>query len=134
MGGKMMAMDTPERCPNCAARIHPMDLSDLHRGKKCDCHVCGHELRAAATGAWASVAALMAGAWPWLTSWLFPSDSYIGGMLLLAMVAVIVWAAPPGLVAGAPWVSIKAKEPKPMGVKRRAEQRRSGQENDDAPA
>jgi hypothetical protein len=110
MRGKMMTMDTPERCPNCAARIHPLDLSDLYRGRKCDCHVCGHELRAAATGAWASVAALLAGTWPWLTSWLFPGVSYLGGILLLAVAAVIVWAAPPGLVAGARWVSIKAKE------------------------
>lgn len=37
--------DPRHDCPSCQHRIHPLDLSDLHRGRKLDCAQCGNGLR-----------------------------------------------------------------------------------------
>ena len=114
-------MDKPEACTNCHTRLHPLEVSELYHGKKLDCYVCGYRLKAVATCAWTTVAAVLAGAAPWLTSRLFQHDSFVAEILIVVLVAGLVWLAPPGLIAGAPWVSIKADPPKLMGVKRRRE-------------
>ncbi|MEX2498809.1 MAG: hypothetical protein WD397_08030 [Wenzhouxiangellaceae bacterium] len=116
-----MPMDKPEACPNCLTRLHPLEVSDLYRGRKLDCHVCGYRLKAVATGAWATVAAVLAGFVPWLLSRLLQHESFFAEILIVAAAATLVWLAPPGLIAGAPWVSIKAEAPALMGVKRRRE-------------
>lgn len=114
-------MDKPEACTNCHTRLHPLEVSELYHGKKLDCYVCGYRLKAVATGAWTTVAAVLAGFAPWLSSMLFQHDSFVADILIVVLVAGLVWLAPPGLIAGAPWVSIKADRPKLMGVKRRRE-------------
>lgn len=114
-----MPMDKPEACPNCHTRLHPLEISELYRGEQLDCHVCGYRLKAVATGAWTTVAAVLAGFGPWLLSRLFQHDSFFIEILIVALVAGLVWLAPPGLIAGAPWVSIKAVAPRLLGVKRR---------------
>ena len=114
-----MVMDQPEACANCHTRLHPLEVSELHRGKKLDCHVCGYRLKAVATGAWAAVGAVVVGLGPWLSSALFQHDGFVAELLILFAVATIAWLAPPGLIAGAPWVSIKAERPKLLGVRQR---------------
>jgi len=114
-------MDKPEACTNCFTRLHPMEVSELYRGEKLECHVCGYRLRAAATGAWTAVGAVAVGLGPWLSSILFQHEGFVAELLMAVAVATIVWLAPPGLIAGAPWVSIRADMPKLMGVKRRRE-------------
>lgn len=116
-----ISMDRPEACANCHTRLHPLEVSELYRGEKLDCHVCGYRLKAVATGAWAAVGAVAVGLAPWLTSALFQHDGFVAELLLVLVVATIAWLAPPGLIAGAPWVSIKAEPPVHMGVKRRRE-------------
>lgn len=120
-GGYTKCMDEPEACANCNTRLHPLDVSELYRGEKLDCHVCGYRLKAVATGAWATVATVLAVAAPWVLSRLFRQDGFIGELLIVVLAAGLVWLAPPGLVAGAPWVRIKADSPKLLGVKRRRE-------------
>ena len=120
-GRYTISMDKPQACTNCHTRLHPLEVSELYRGEKLDCHVCGYRLKAVATGAWTAVAAVMAGSGPWLSSLLFQHDSFVAEILIVIAVAALVWLAPPGLIAGAPWVSIKAEAPKLMGVKRRRE-------------
>ncbi|NBD94878.1 MAG: hypothetical protein GVY11_00160 [Gammaproteobacteria bacterium] len=122
-------MESPKRCPNCKTSIHPLDLSDLYRGRKLDCPACGFELRASTTGAWATAAALLAGAWPGLSSWLLQGEVLIAQLVLLAAIAALVSFAPPGLIEGAPWVGIKAQKPRAMGVRRRAEELSRAAEN-----
>jgi len=112
-----MRMDKPKACTNCRTRLHPLEVSDLHRGKKLDCHVCGYQLRAVATGAWASVTAVLVGMLPWLSSWVLRQDGFIAEMLIIIAIAAGAWLAPPGLIAGAPWVRIKAEEPARGGIK-----------------
>ncbi len=114
-------MDKPEACTNCLTRLHPLEVSELYRGEKLDCQVCGYRLKAVATGAWTTLAAVLAAFGPWLSSRLFQHDSFVAEILIVVLVAGLVWLAPPGLIAGAPWVSIKAEAPKLMGVKRRRE-------------
>ena len=127
-------MDHPEACANCHTRLHPLEVSELYRGEKLDCHVCGYRLKAVATGAWAAVGAVAVGLGPWLSSALFQHDGFVAEILIVFAVATIAWLAPPGLVAGAPWVGIKAERPKFMGVKRRLEDlRRQHYQTSDSP-
>jgi len=72
-----MRMDKPKACTNYRTRLHPQEVSDLNRGKKLDCHVCGYQPRAVATGAWASVTAVLVGMLPWLSSWVLRQDGFI---------------------------------------------------------
>jgi hypothetical protein len=114
-------MDKPEACTNCLTRLHPLEVSELYRGGKLDCHVCGYRLKAVAAGAWATVTAVLVGFGPWLLSRLLHHESYFAEVLIVVGVAALVWLAPPGLIAGAPWVRIKAEPHVRMGVKRRRE-------------
>ena len=112
-------MTKPETCEHCETRIHPLDLSDLHRGHKLRCHACGAKLQAvSATGAGliAAVFALV----PMLQGSLFPDAGWAGQLILAGTIALIAWLAPPGLVAGAPWVRIKATGPPSAWQRRRA--------------
>ncbi|MFO7762304.1 MAG: hypothetical protein R6V61_01060 [Wenzhouxiangellaceae bacterium] len=109
-------MDRHEACANCHTRLHPLEVSELYRGNKLDCHVCGYRLKAVVTGAWTAMGAVALGLGSWLSSTFFQHDGFVAELLIAVAVATIVWLAPPGLIAGAPWVSIKAEMPKLMVV------------------
>jgi len=128
-----MRMDQPEACANCRTRLHPLEASDLYRGKKLNCHVCGYQLRAVATGAWASVAAVLVGIVPLLSSWVFQLDGFVVELLIVVVAGALAWLAPPGLITGAPWVRIKANAPTLLGIKRRREDIRRQQRQQSEP-
>lgn len=101
-------MSETERCSHCDTRIHPLDLSDLHRGRKLDCYHCGAELKAQTRGGVATVAAVIIGGAVFLQDLIMPDSGLIGHFGMAALLVLIARVTPPGLVAGAPWVEIKA--------------------------
>ncbi len=105
-------MPSPVRdCPNCHTRVHPLDLSDLHRGRRINCAHCGRGLSVSA--AWWAMLPVGALAW-WgllqislateLPFWL----ETFGAAVTVWLVTVLVRQ---GLVIeGAPWVSLTARD------------------------
>ncbi len=103
--------DSSRDCPNCGTRIHPLDLSDLYRGRLLNCSHCGQGLSAQVTG-WASgpVGGLV---WLGLISVVEAIDGpfWVGVVLggALASLAVVVVRVALRF-EGAPWVRLTARK------------------------
>ncbi len=115
-------------CPNCQRHLHPQDLDDLYRGLKLTCRDCGFELRATASKPAAVIGGLLIAGLPWLLPWLVLDGNYWVPVVLAIMAGALVSAFPPGLIAGAPWVVIRAKEPARLAIKRRFKRMNSNRE------
>ncbi|MCC5865396.1 MAG: hypothetical protein JJU31_09785 [Wenzhouxiangella sp.] len=115
-------------CPNCQTHLHPQDLDDLYRGRKLTCQGCGFELRASANRAAAVIGGLLIAGLPWLLPWLLLDGRYWVPVVLAMLAAALVSAFPPGLIAGAPWVVIRAEEPPHREVERRFEKMNANRE------
>lgn len=102
-------------CPNCQRRIHPLDLSDLHRGRKVECAYCHSELRAQTAGGTGSLVGTGVALLPMAQDILFAGVTTLYALLFAATVLFIIWLAPPGLIGGAPWVRIAATRPSKTG-------------------
>lgn len=97
-------------CPNCQHRIHPLELSDLYRGRRLNCARCGRGLSAAI--AWWAVLPVGTG--------LAVALAHLGNLLGLAywaafvLTVLLTWLATLvqfGLVIeGAPWVRLTARD------------------------
>ena len=115
-------MDDASACPNCKARLHPQDVDELFRGRKLTCPACGFELRATANRVATVIGSLLLAGLPWLLPWLVVKGNFWLPLVLMALISALAWASPPGLIAGAPWVLIRAKEPADLAAERRLEQ------------
>ncbi len=121
-------MGETKTCPNCQTHMHPQDLDDLYRGRKFNCRGCGFELRATANAAARVVGSLLIAGSPWLLPWLVLDGQYWVPVLLAVLAAALVSACPPGLIAGAPWVAIRAEEPTDIEIKKRFKQMNANRE------
>lgn len=101
-------MSDMERCSQCDTRIHPLDVSELHRGRTLKCHHCGAELKAQTRGGVTVVAGLVIGRAVILQSLVMPGSGLVGQFGMAALLLLVSKITPPGLVAGAPWVEIRA--------------------------
>jgi len=103
--------DRPRDCPNCQQRIHPLELSDLYRGRRLNCLHCGRGLSATVAW-WAAVPIGMLAWWALISLSDAMAGSFWAGMLLgmgFAWLAAFLVRA--GLVIeGAPWVRLSARE------------------------
>jgi hypothetical protein len=108
--------DPRHDCPSCDQRIHPLDLSDLHRGRKLNCAYCASGLRA--TIAWWALLPPTIG----LGLVLFQLGNLLGLSYWAAWALTVLgsWLATLvqfGLmIEGAPWVRLTARD-KPWNVR-----------------
>jgi len=98
-------------CPNCQQRVHPLELSDLYRGRRLNCLHCGRGLSAEVAW-WAALPIGMLAWWMMVSlGGALEAPFWVGvllGMVFAWMAAFLVRA---GLVIeGAPWVSLSARE------------------------
>ncbi|MGY6553338.1 MAG: hypothetical protein ACXIUM_02330 [Wenzhouxiangella sp.] len=105
-------MPDPGRdCPNCHQRIHPLDLSDLYRGRKINCAHCGNGLSVRV--AWWVTVPLGLLVW-WglfrvgvaieMPVWL---ESLMAGLLASLAALIIRYGL---VIERAPWVRLSARE------------------------
>lgn len=103
--------DQRRHCPNCHARIHPLELSDLFRGRRLNCSSCGRGLSAGVAW-WAAVplGAVFAGVLFYFAERV-EGPFWLGIALGAAMTWILTWLIQSGLlIEGAPWVTMSARD------------------------
>lgn len=101
--------ETRDHCPECGHKLHPQELEKLFRGKKLDCWYCGSALKARAKGHLSMITQTVVGLVPLFDTLLAESPPLWNGYAFAGLIILAIHVLPPGLVHGAPWVRIVAK-------------------------
>lgn len=105
-------MSDPRRdCPTCQQRIHPLDLSDLYRGRKVNCAHCGRGLSVRPVW-WAAAPVSLLAYWALFSLadaiggpfWLGP---LLGGLSAVPVTALIRYGL---VIEDAPWVRLAVND------------------------